>query len=317
MLFCILAEAEYTILLMHILITGGSGLVGSYITGYLQQTGHIISAPTAAELDITQKEDIQRFVEKVKPDILVHCAAYTDVTKAEQERDDQNGKVWNINVNATAYLTQLCRQKNIRFIHISTDMVFCGLGTNRGPYQESDPIETDTNTLSWYGASKAQAEREVHAADPHATIIRISNPIRSHYDIKQDYLHKLLAVYDAKKPMSLFTDQYLTISYIPDIARAIEVIIAQSISGTFHVSSPDLVTPFAFGTYAIKICRNDSDFSITESTLEEYFLTHNTRTRYLQYGGLRVIKTQEQLAVPFTPWKSAIDAIHRDELRIL
>jgi dTDP-4-dehydrorhamnose reductase len=139
-----------------ILLTGGSGRLGRELRILLPE----VFAPPRSDLDITRPDTIVRVLNKVRPDVLVHAAAFTDVTGAEVRRDE----CWQLNVVGTRNLVRAAAYRGIILVHLSTDYVFEGL---RGGYRENDPVGPVRN---YYALSKLVAEEVARLAAQHLVI---------------------------------------------------------------------------------------------------------------------------------------------------
>jgi len=166
-----------------ILLTGGSGRLGRFLKTQLP-----LVAPPREELDLLNPQSLRAALERYRPEVIVHAAAYTDVAKAEQER----ALCWATNVEGTRFLVQEARVREIALIQISTDYVFWG---DRGNYKEEDPPGPVRN---YYALSKLVAE-EIARTLEHHLILRTSFrpspwPYPTAYvDLytSQDYLERL------------------------------------------------------------------------------------------------------------------------------
>ncbi|MES4792545.1 MAG: NAD(P)-dependent oxidoreductase, partial [Chloroflexota bacterium] len=143
----------------RILLTGGSGRLGTALRGLIPE----LIAPSRAELDITDLESVQAALNRYRPEILVHAAAYTDVAGAERER----ALCWRVNVGGTRNLVRAALNRPIHFVHISSDYVFWG---DAGGYKEDDPVGPVRN---YYALSKLAAEEVVRVL-PKYLILRTS-----------------------------------------------------------------------------------------------------------------------------------------------
>ncbi len=295
-----------------IYVTGSSGLVGSRFIELYSQKYNLLT-PEYPQVDITKKDDVDKLLEKEKPDVIIHLAAYTNVSEGENQRDDKNGDCWKINIQGTENLVSSIDFSKTRFIHISTDMVFSGLANDPGPYAENHLPESDSKKLTWYGYTKAEAEREVgKSLGDNSTIVRIIYPVRAKYDLKMDYLKKPLSLFDEGKLYPLFDDQQVSIAFIDEIALALDKIIEKNIKGTFHVSSKDTTTPYELISYLIEKARGKVGV-VKSSSLKDFLKTADNPVRYPMYGGLKVEKTQEMLGVEFRTWKEIVDEIVRQQ----
>ncbi len=292
---------------MKILITGGNGLVGSHFIENFDRDSErdpIILSPTREELNITDKESVKKFFKLNKPDTIIHFAAFTNVSEAEKERGNQKGPCWLVNVEGTANLINAANSSY--FIYISTDVVFSGRRENPGPYQEDCPTEENPNLLSWYGWTKRQAEKLIINNLKNAVILRIANPVRTNYESKLDYIHKILNLYDTDKLHSMFSDQYLTLTYINEVTESLKILLEKRLSGIYHVSSTNVFTPYKLANFLIEKARGKKEFVKPISI--EGFLKDNP-SRYPQYGGLKVDKTQGILNLKLRTWEEIIDSL--------
>lgn len=148
---------------MRILITGAGGMLGLDLQAAARTASHDTVALTRAELDITDAEAVREAVVEARPDVVIGCAAWTNVDGAEAEREAALA----VNGAGAGNVAAAAAAAGAWTIHVSTDYVFDG--TKRTPYLESDPVAP----LSEYGRSKLAGERAVaqSAADAH-TIVR-------------------------------------------------------------------------------------------------------------------------------------------------
>ncbi|MBT4524396.1 MAG: dTDP-4-dehydrorhamnose reductase, partial [Phycisphaerae bacterium] len=149
---------------MKILVTGANGQVGSELIRRGNTRGFQMLASDVSDLDISNQDAVNRYIENCKPDILINAAAYTAVDKAESEEE----LAYAINRDGAAYLAQACSKLDIPLFHISTDYVFDG--TKDGAY-----VETDTpNPQSVYGKSKLEGDLVIESTIENHIILRVS-----------------------------------------------------------------------------------------------------------------------------------------------
>lgn len=285
---------------MEILVTGASGLVGSRFVELHESKSELLT-PTHEELDITNRQSVTDYFAAHQPEVVINFAAYTNVGEGEKQRGDKNGDCWKINVEGTRNLLELAGDK---LIQISTDMVFSGSKEDPGPYEESHPIETDSNKVTWYGWTKAEAER----LNP-STKLRLIYPVRAKYDLKLDYLRKPLQAFDQSKLWPLFTDQQVSFCFIDEACLALEKIIDTKAIGIFHASSSDLTNPFELYSYLFAKARNFHG-DLKTHTLDEFLKNSaNSPVRYPRFGGLKVEETEKKLGIKFSTWREIIDKL--------
>jgi dTDP-4-dehydrorhamnose reductase len=150
---------------MRILITGSSGMLGQDLTHAATEAGHEVTALARSNLDITDRAAVGAALARVKPRVVVNCAAWTDVDGAESTPEAAHA----VNGPGAGNVADAAAQSGAWTIHVSSDYVFDG--TKREPYVESDPV----GPVSGYGRSKLAGERAVSQAAPGAhTIVRSS-----------------------------------------------------------------------------------------------------------------------------------------------
>lgn len=292
-----------------VFVTGSSGLVGSRFIELYKDRYELI-APNHPDFDLTNPQNFKDWIEKSKPEAIIHFAAYTNVSEAENQRNDKDGDAWKINVEGTKNLLSVTDPSNVHFIHISTDYVFPGSKDNPGPYSENAIPETDSSKITWYGFTKAEAEREVkNILGEKSTILRFIYPVRAKYPEKLDYLRKPLSLFDQGKLYPLFSDQQVTITFIDEAALALEKIIEGKVFGTFHAATSDTSSPYELVSYLIEKARGKTGV-VKESSLDEFIKSSGSSpVRYPKYGGLKVEETEKRLGIKYSPWKKVIEML--------
>jgi dTDP-4-dehydrorhamnose reductase len=177
---------------MKILLTGKNGQVGFALRKKLASLGEVI-ATNRDMLDLTNPDAIRVFVDKIKPDIIINSAAYTQVDQAENESQ----LAYQINAVAPQVLTDKASELHIPIIHFSTDYVFDGL--KHEPYLETDKV----NPQSVYGQTKWQGEEAVRKHKKHI-ILRTSWVFSSH---GQNFLKTILKLIQEKTSLNVVSDQ--------------------------------------------------------------------------------------------------------------
>jgi dTDP-4-dehydrorhamnose reductase len=149
-----------------VLLTGATGRLGRELRTLLPG----VLAPTRADLDVTDAASVRAALERWRPEVVVHAAAYTDVAGAERDRD----ACWRVNVLGTRHLAEACAAIGSLLVHVSTDYVFWGDAdperAARGGYREDDPTGPVRN---YYALTKLAAEDEARRAPRHL-IVRTS-----------------------------------------------------------------------------------------------------------------------------------------------
>ncbi|MFC1734113.1 dTDP-4-dehydrorhamnose reductase [candidate division KSB1 bacterium] len=193
----------------QILITGSNGQLGkSFERISKDYPNYNLIYTDIEELDITDKNAIKNCLSDISIKIIINCAAYTAVDKAEEDHD----QAMKINATAAGYLAQIAADKNIPLVHISTDYVFNG--KNYLPYNETDP----TNPDSKYGHSKLAGEKEIIKYANKAVIIRTS---WLYSEFGHNFLKTMLKYGKEREELRVVYDQIGSPTYARDLAHTI------------------------------------------------------------------------------------------------
>lgn len=288
-----------------ILITGATGFVGSSIAHGLSSR-YTILTPLRVELDCTDNVSVDRYVEAHTPDCIIHCAAFTNNSKAETERGNTNGECYSVNVFGTRNIVEAATRHGIYCIYISTGSVFAGTHENPGPFAEFHP-HTASEKLSWYGATKALAEEYVTGK---GAIVRLSHPLSSlgYSGRSADYLQGMLKRLSEKQLYPLFTDQLFPVSDLDSVATGLTQCIESELIGTYHMVSTDLVSPYLLCTYAAQMM--GLDYSIVQSvSFDDFIRVVDHPKRYAKYCAIQGKFTNEMLGLAPYTWKNLVDNI--------
>mgnify|MGYP003969430793 FL=1 len=201
----------------------------------LEHNPEVIEAPHEV-LDITLEDRVSDFISTHTPDIVVNCAAFTNVDKCETEREN----AFSVNALGPKYLAAAANKCGARVIQISTDFVFDGNG-NR-PYTEED----QTNPLSEYGRTKLEGERNIQSYCDSYLIVRTSW-LFGHNGI--NFAAKMLELAEQHKELSIVTDETGSPTYTPDLAEALWILIKQKCEGIINVSNDGSCSRYEWAEY--------------------------------------------------------------------
>lgn len=281
-----------------ILLTGASGLVGSRLTDLLSAK-YALRTPSQKELNVVNQAKVNAYCVRYKPEVIIHAAAFTDINAAENERGDTKGACWRVNIEGTRHVAHAAEKMGVYMIYLSTGSVFRGTENNPGPFHETDSA-TPQSKVSWYGWTKSQAEKFVTGA-----VVRIAHPVKRGEPDTEDYVHKIVSLYDRNMLFDLYTDQHIQLTYIDDIYQTIEKLITKRLRGVFHVTSPDTVTPYTLTKKILELTgRNRTP--LKKGTIVKIMQSSHQPLLYHQYCALDVVESQKRLGMRFTPWKKTI-----------
>ena len=253
---------------MDVLVVGGNGLLGSAVVAAAQARSHTVSltyhssAPAfdvpATQLDVRETEEFVDILEATAPDLVVNCAAMTDVDGCESARE----RAFAVNAEAPGAMAAACATRDVAFVHVSTDYVFDG--ESRTPYPEM----AATNPVQVYGTSKVAGDRRVLENDADALVARLSFVYGRRGDTGA--LDGFPAWVDGKlsagESAPLFADQWITPSRAGATASTILDLVDASASGLFHVACRTCTTPYEFGQEIAALQGYDTDLIDEGST---------------------------------------------------
>lgn len=283
-----------------ILSTGLSGLVGSRIQEMFSDKYEFLNMDLSTGADITDKQAILDFINKNPADTLIHLAAFTNVNEANNQKGDKDGICYKVNVDGTQNIADICKEKGIYLIHISTDFVFAG--DKQDHYTEEDP----RNPIEWYGETKAMAEEAVEKTLNHYSIVRIGYPFRAKFEDKPDIVAKTIQGLKDGTLYPQFTDMIITPTFIDDLAKALDVIIDKQPDGIYHLNGSTSLSPFELAQEIAKVFNLDSS-KIKEGSLEEFLKT--TDRPYQKILKISNAKAKKELGVKISTIDEALSKI--------
>lgn len=231
-----------------ILITGSGGLLGTpTVKAFEAGQGTQVLALGRQALDITDSAAVETRVCAFMPDLVVNCAAYTNVDGCESHEADAS----RVNGDGAGNVARSAAACGARLIHISTDYVFDGRGTE--PYPEDHPTG-DPAQLSAYGRSKLLGEQQVHRHHSRAIILRTA------WLYGQDgpgFPQAILKRARAGGPLQVVTDQIGSPTYASDLAGAICKLAEFDVAGRFHFTNAGRCTWFDVAVEVLRLARVD------------------------------------------------------------
>lgn len=228
---------------MRWLVLGGHGMLGRDLLPRLRALpGAEVVAPARADLDLTDPAALAAAATGV--DIVVNCAAFTNVDGAESQRDE----AFAVNATGAGDAAAAAAVAGAGFVQVSTDYVFDG--TANSPYPEDAPVAP----LSVYGASKAEGERLVRAAHPDAWIVRTAWL----YGDGTSFPRTMLRLARDRDTVAVVTDQTGQPTWTADVADAIlRLVAAQAPAGTYHATNSGAVSRFEFARAIFEVAGLD------------------------------------------------------------
>ena len=275
-----------------ILVTGGNGQLGSELKEIAPNyRDYNFLFTDIKDLDITNQNAVAAIIESNNINVIINCAAYTAVDKAESEPELSDA----INHLAVANFAQIAKDKNIKLLHISTDYVFDG--TNHKPY-----VVTDTpNPQSVYGKTKLDGELAMQQINPINSVIIRTSWVYSKFG--NNFVKTMLRLAESRDEISVVVDQIGTPTNAADLAKAILTILPKINNDTvevFHFSNEGVSSWYDFAKAIFEI----KEISIKVKPIEtSQYLTPAVRPFYSVLNKGR-IKDAFQLDISY--WKGSL-----------
>ena len=252
---------------MKYLITGYKGQLGYDVKRELLKRGvkeEDILAIDKEEMDITNREEVNKVVKEFAPDVIFHCAAWTAVDKAE----DMSDACYNVNVVGTKNVVDASLEVGATIIYMSTDYVFDG--TKEGLYTEEDKV----NPKSVYGKTKFLGEEEVRR-NPKHFITRISwvFGINGH-----NFIRTMLKLAENHSELNVVDDQFGSPTYTVDLAKTLIDMSNSDKYGTYNVTNSEYCSWAEFAEYIFE--SNKKCVKVNKVTTEEYLEITGTKQAY-------------------------------------
>jgi len=237
---------------LRVLITGASGLLGSKIAelavklGYEVYSGYLTHEPTHGtplKLEVRDIDALRRIFDKVKPEVVIHTAALTDVDKCEIDKE----LAWNINVEGTRNVAELSKRYEAFLVYVSTDYVFKG---DKGMYRETE----EANPVNYYGLTKLEGERRVidildEYCIARSSVIYGSRPASGKVNFALWIIERLRR----GEAVNVLRDQWNSPTLNTNLAEMIIEIAERKLIGIYHLAGATKVSRYEFASMIAEV----------------------------------------------------------------
>ena len=276
----------------NILVTGSNGQLGSEIRELASKYSYNFFFTDRNNIDITSKDSIKEFCQTNSINVIINCAAYTAVDKAQS--DIENADL--VNRKAVKKLSIVAKELNIKLIHISTDYVFDG--KNFKPYVE----EFQTNPQSVYGKTKLDGENEMRDINPKNSIIIRTSWIYSYYG--NNFVKTMLRLGKEKEELGVIFDQVGTPTYAKDLAKIILDIVPQIDNQKveiYNYSNEGVLSWYDFAKEIMKMAKLNCKIN----PIETYQYPTPAKRPHFSLLNKNKIKSTFNIEIPY--WKDGLD----------
>ena len=225
----------------RVLVTGASGLLGCKLVKALSEGYEVIPThnthpihPGSVRMDIVDGDEVARVLSEVKPKLVVHTAAETNVDKCETSRE----LAWSINAEGTRNVAEACGKKGVKLVYVSTDYVFDG---EKGLYREED----EAKPVNYYGVTKLKGEEFVREFCEDFIIARTS-VLYGWHSSRVNFATWVIDSLRNGKRISVVEDHYNSPTLADDLAEIILRIVGMDLAGAYHVAGSERISRYDF-----------------------------------------------------------------------
>jgi dTDP-4-dehydrorhamnose reductase len=278
---------------MSILVTGSGGQLGSEWVDYLKQRDIKFTACNSNELDITDSDLVKKELNRIQPDIIVNCAAYTNVDNAESEID----KAFKLNKEGVEHLTNWCMENHAGLIHYSTDYVFPGRKEDIDRYPLGYPEDAETDPVNSYGKSKRAGEEVLLNSGVDFLLIRVSW-LCGRYG--NNFVKTMLKLGMEKDQIKVVNDQVGSPSFTGSVVLHSMDLLERECKGIFHISSGGMTSWYDF---AKEVFNSTGMDTVVEPITTDEFPTKAPRPAFSK---LNCSKVTRFLGTEMVDWKRGL-----------
>ena len=282
---------------MNILVTGANGQLGNEMRIVSKGSSDRYIFTDVEELDITNRDAVMNFVKENDIKVVVNCAGYTNVEKAE----DEEKLAELINAKAVEYLALACRENGATLIHISTDYVFGGNEGN-SPRTENEPV----NPTGAYGRTKLHGEQAIKQVGCKHIIIRTA---WLYSEFGNNFVKTMRRLTAERDRLNVVFDQVGTPTYALDLAKAIEVFIEELKTPNFKLQTSNSIYNFSnegvisWYDFAKEICELSGNTCDIQPCHSDEF---PSKVKRPSYSVLDKTKIKKELNITIPHWKESL-----------
>ncbi|HTC72000.1 MAG TPA: dTDP-4-dehydrorhamnose reductase [Solirubrobacteraceae bacterium] len=276
---------------MRVLVAGAAGMLGLDVLRAGERAGHELVGLDLPELDITDAGAVQGAIERIAPDAVLNCAAWTDVDGAETHVEQAHA----VNADGAGNLARAAAAAGVPLVHVSTDYVFSGeacVDSSGAPraYVESDP----TGPRSVYGQSKLAGEQQVLSASPAHTVVRSAWLFGVG---GRNFAETMLRLAAEREAVQVVTDQVGCPTWTGHLAPALLGLIDRCVAGLVHLAGAGRVS---WNGFTVEIFRQaEVDCRVEDATSAQM-------ARPAPRPAWSVLESQREDVLPLPPWQDGL-----------
>jgi dTDP-4-dehydrorhamnose reductase len=278
---------------MKYLIAGRNGQLARAFIRRFEERVLDFSAPDKSQFDITDSASVSGVVDSYKPDVIINCAAYNLVDRAEQERE----KAFAVNASGPAHLARAAAKRKAFLVHFSSDYVFDGQKEN-GLYTEDDAA----NPLNEYGRSKLTGESAVREEAGKSLVFRLSWVFG---EGKQNFIHKLMEWAKNNEYLKIACDEFSVPTYTDTVADVTLKALEQEVTGLYHLTNSGFCSRYE---WAQAVLRNLGINKFIRPVTSDIF---NLPARRPKFSAMSNDKISRLLDIRIPSWEEGVRSFLR------
>ncbi len=280
---------------MKLLITGANGQLGREWIEFLELKGEPFDAFGSKKMDITDSNQVRSRIKECRPDVVINCAAYTNVDEAEDEQELAHS----VNKTGVEHLVSACLEYNCKLVHFSTDYVFPGSFEDGSKFPDGYPEDAEKRPVNAYGRSKRAGEIIIENSPLDCLLIRVSwlcGPFGN------NFVKTMLRLAETRNELSVVDDQKGSPSFTFDVVEKTFQLLKDGKSGIYHISSKGKIS---WADFAEEIF-NQSNIEITLHRIpSSEFPTKAKRPAYSLLSNQKI----EKEGLNVLAWKAGLSVL--------
>ena len=280
----------------HYLVIGAGGQLGREFCTFFEQNAVSYTGLTSKDLDITDHDAIDHSLNSELPNVVINCAAYTQVDKAEDDKE----RCFAVNRDAVGSLATNCASKGIKLVHFSTDYVFSGTEEDRRTFPDGYPTKHRGNPSGVYGQSKWEGEELIRDSGVNHLIIRVAWLCGQ---FGHNFVKTMMRLGAERDELNVVSDQIGAPSFASPVVEQTMLLLEKDSNGTRHIASDGEISWFDFAKETMKIA--ELNCRVHAIRTEDY----PTRAARPRFSRLDCSQTVEETSKPMGDWKQHLEQL--------